>query len=459
MVSISRRLILPLGFLALLAPLAAYAQQAQNPCAEDYEVIDTLKGPQYTYPSVWDAHYAQPDHMVQLAASVPTDTGTVFSFGRTVEQKHFTTDRLMVVELNKRGRALTEKYAAARKDERPVRMIARPDGMLGLSSFRSGKDGRAIAARLTWFDKTGNFVRDKIFNDPRYDYEPRAVVAAADDKTGLLLVLTATARNNASDRFSILMRLNRSGGMVWRRDYRPGASSALTGVALSGDAGYIAVGEIQGDDGRMGGWIARLDAKGILLWQRSYPRGLNASLTDAVPITGNAGGITGGIIVTGAVQPADKKPQAAWVMAVDETGQPLWQRYYRSNDMAYAPVALDAASDGRLSLILNATAQDAKAAEKPGDKPVSKGQSHIRIVTLSPRAQVLRDEGYLDGVNARASGYARGAAGERIVTGTVEPGAKDGAVGQTAPGHALYQGWVVVATPLETYTDPCRQRP
>ncbi len=442
------------GVLGVALPHLAYAQM----CDTNFEVISTLKKPTYGFPTVWDADYGEKDRMVQFSGGVAMDEGTVMAYAGKLDEKTFKPLETGLVELNRRGRLMTEKFYPAKNGEQPVDMIKIDNRFIAVSNIRVGtRHDKHV--RLSWYDRDGTYKRDQTFFDAAYDYEAQTIVPSVDGK-GFVVVTHAVNRKDVKDQYGMLSRYSADGKLVWKRAYRPGVNNMLNGLALTRDQSYLATGTIIMDDGRMAGWILKLAYDGTILWQRTYPRGKYSAL--------NAGAVSPRVtpdganffLVTGAAEPKDGNPHAAWVMEVDPQGQPVWQRYFRRTDYTFVGEGIKTLTDGRVITTLNATIDM---------KPGGHDNDHIRILTLSPRGVIIDDQSYLNGLKAKATDIFENPAGDMMLTATVlkEQKKSEEEFGpekplppdQQAPKpQPLQEGWVMVVPRHDVYDDPCVSR-
>lgn len=439
------------GILVAGLPAPAKAQM----CDTLYEVISTLKLPSYGFPTVWDADYGEKDRMLQFASGIPMEEGTVMAYAGKLDAGTFKPIETGLVEINRRGRTMLEKFYPSKNGEQPAGMVRLDDRFVAISNMRVGKNNDKHV-RVSWYDRQGVYKREQTLYDAAYDYEAKNILRSVDGK-GFVVVIHAVSRKDATDQYGILSRYTAEGKLVWKRAYRPGVNNMLIGLAPTDDNAYIATGKIIMDDGRMAGWIMKLGYDGTILWQRTYPRGKYSVLnTGAISPKKTADG-TSFFLVAGEAEPADNGPYAAWVMEVDPQGEPLWQRYFRRKDYTFAAQDIRAHKDGRILVTINATAEDISG---------SHNHDHIRVIMLSPRGIMIDDESYLNGLKARAADVSESRQGDMIITGTVLKEQKKGEEefgpekplppGQQPPlPPPLQEGWVMVVPGPDGYDDPC----
>lgn len=438
--------------------------QAQQSCKVVYEAIITLYPPRFGIPTVWDASYRKHNSMIKFADGIAYEDGTVMAVGEIVSLGDEDSYETVLARLNRRGRALIEKRYKARLNEHVFDIIETDKKeIIAASTFLGTKT--AYWLRLAWYDKDGDFLREKIIKDPKYDYKIRAMHTAIDG-SGFILLLKAEDRKGIEEEHGVLMRFSPEGKQLWRRAYRVGTPNIISGLGLVRNRKhYLASGSIQMDDGRMAGWVLELNHDGTVVWQRTYPRGASSMLNKGVEVNGK-------YILVGDAKPLDGTANAAWVLAISSFGEPLWQRYLRSGDHKISGLAIMKNEDNRLSVLLNAKAL-----------PANDQKDHFRLLTMTHYGALLDDEPYVNGFGAQAEKLFKGHRQERIVIANsesdsrmhdtsnqvrlsifsgielVEDAQKDsGKDDKDNKGQILTEGWVVVATSLDPYEDPCRDR-
>jgi hypothetical protein len=422
---------LALAGLSYVLPVHAETKFMQDPCAYNREVISGLGGPRFSTPSVWDATYPRPERGVQFFSSLPQEDKTILSVGRTLDLKTGRPMELLFVQMNRRGRTVMEQTAKLQGNELPVKMLEAKGGVVVLSDLRRA-DGRPKQARLAFYTKGGALKNEQVFERGGYAIEATSIARVSEGK-GFIVALHAVNPRNSRDEYSEVLRLNESGRVSWRRTYQPGAGNMLMDIVPAGD-GFMAAGRIRTEDGRGAGWGMKLTSDGTIVWQRTYARGGFALLRKVMKVDG-------GFAMFGDSRPADGTPGAAWLMMVDDAGNPQWQRFYRRDGAAFVAAGLMDGKDGRMTLMVNARRMAG-----------GKDDDHVRLLSVSPQGALLRDEAYIRGKTARASDLVSGWTGERIVTASIDA---PEAVTSQAP---RFRGWVLVATAPDPYADPCKGR-
>lgn len=455
-----------LAFFLTLMTSAAFAADAPIVinCRPESEAIVTLNVPSFNTPTIWDAQFAdKTGQNIRFGGAVILGNGNILAAGQE-QNIDFKPNNNLLVELDSRARVIEDKRMKADAGEMPgVMMPLKSGGYIVASTIMTGKKGNEKATRLARYDHGRVFKSDILLKDTNFDYETGGLTPAGDGKTYFAIV-HAVNRRDVTDEYGLLFRMTEGGKVVWKRAYRPGIANQIYGIAPLDAKHFVASGRVRNEDGRMAGWLMGLNDDGTITWQNTYPRGHNAIMRAATVKHGTLDGDH--IIAVGQVMPYGVAPGAAWIMEMDASASIVWQRYVRSTNYNLDARAVQMEDDGRAIVMVNATT-------KRGDED---GSNHIRLLTFSPRGEVMGDDAYMQGRRAEGFQLIKGGNRERLVVATIDAlidgeGKKETAAQQiarqqkigpvkpakdpSAPETLRTQGWVFAATPLPVYNDPC----
>ena len=227
-----------------------------------------------------------------------------------------------------------------------------------------------------------------------------------------------------------------------------GMENKILALDYHGSSGYIGAGSMRSADGRISGWLIKLNEQGGFIWQKPFPRGLGSRFYDVTEYN------DGYIAALGESMPATEDgKRAAWVMMVNaDTGDVAWQRYYR-DDYNLSGVALGVQDDSQLSVLFNGW-----------DFDNSEDKDYVRLLTMNGRGVILHADSYYNAEGAHAAGLLMGAKNERLIYGhslveyQIEQPAMAGQPQQPPEIIRSNQGWIVAGAPAEVYHDPCVKR-
>lgn len=134
-----------------------------------------------------------------------------------------------------------------------------------------------------------------------------------------------------------VVRLNASGVIQWQKALGGSYVDQIRSIQLTTDGGYVVVGNTRSDDGDVSGnhgevsitddaWVVKLNDQGTIQWQRALG-GSSSEVGNAVHQKGN-----GGYVVTGFTTSNDGDVTGehvsgdVWVIGLDATGEIEWQR-------------------------------------------------------------------------------------------------------------------------------------
>ena len=115
-------------------------------------------------------------------------------------------------------------------------------------------------------------------------------------------------------------KIGPSGAVRWCKAFVGEHYSSLWDILQTSDGGYLCVGFTWSyGAGETDGWLIRLNAKGGLVWQKTYGGAGSDTLRSAVETP------DGGFVAAGGLEVSDERKTDAWVLRLDGKGNILWQ--------------------------------------------------------------------------------------------------------------------------------------
>jgi hypothetical protein len=425
--------------------------QAQN-CSFIYEESSKMRKPEFASYNVWSTERGEVENQEIYRSATLGPQGAIILAGER-QGERIKNKELILAQLGNRGRISWEKFYPVEGLENAVKILPHKNGFMVLANVQTGKSRDEIW--IGFFDALGKLTDQKTIANKTAGLEAFDIIADPKGR-GFILAATIAKNDEAHPVSSVLYRLDMSGKVLSDTAFILGSENRILGLSSDGIGGFIATGFSQGTDGRKNGWIMRLDDSLGIVWQQAYPRGAGASLTKGMMMLKN------NIAVVGTSSPAVKEGlRAGWVMVVDfATGTPIWQRFY-SSDVHYAGRDITISKDGVISVVM-----DGDAEKK------SQEQDYAQLITLDPRGFVMASDVFYNGEGVDVHSMIEGPAHERILIGKTQVAhqipklspkdpAKD--PGQKIPEDEKFdvkrsqQGWVLAATAVDPYKDPCVQ--
>ncbi len=414
--------------IGLVIPAPVFAQD----CGGIQEEIVTLKPPSFTTAtSVWDLTYGK-EGMDKFSMAAVMDDGTILAAGEYTKDEKDGFYHPLLVRLDTRAKTVWETRSDSKTHKTIADFAVSGDGVIV-----AGEDidpARGFGIYTARYGLDGKFRGEKSIFEKGANLDVYGIQKSFDGKN-FILSAQYKNENDKKERYGLIFKIGPAGNVVWRRAYRAGPTSYFYNVQPLSDKTYMALGSLELEDGRQAGWLVKIDDNGAISWQRPFPRGRNASLRVASERP------DGSFIVAGDVEGSDTGVPSAWIMAVDSAGNLLWQRYYRGKYF-YRIHDIKAVQDGRITVLLK------------GDPLDHSNQSYVSFLTLGSLGQLLNVESFVEGYNAHAMHFIEGAEGERIIVGHAQTGYSEVSDPSDISPYT-FDAWLVAATALEKYTDPC----
>lgn len=429
---------------ALLICMAApaMAQDAETDCSVTPSEITKIREPEFGTSTMWDVIYAEEgmDVFTDMLALEKNEKLAVGAFTKDLKDEVY---HPLIAKFDENMKTLWAVREETPEQRTIQRVIKTKDGFTVLGDLSDKARGNGIY--IASYDDAGKMKGKPV---PLYEeggeLDAKSFVAASDG-TGYVIAAQFIDGKDAEKQYGLLYKISRSGSVLWKRSFEPGQSTVFNNIQTALDGSYIVAGQIVLNEHKSGGWLLRINDNGSIKWQRTYPRGMAASL-QAVAQTKE-----GEFVVTGKARPNNYtgKGLTAWVMKTDSAGNPLWQRYFKGDSYSYEAPDVIVYEDGRASVLINGQGMD------------SEHRSHARIITFLPQGRVQGLEDYTEGQNASAHRIISGIEGERVLVGYAQTsfGEKQESNEASAAPVYTFDAWLVAAVPLEPFDDACAAGP
>ena len=176
-------------------------------------------------------------------------------------------------------------------------------------------------AMVMKLDSTGNMLWARRY-DAGVGSNFRQVVQPRDG--GYLVIGALFSGYPNSPETGQVVKLDAQGEVAWSRAF----AAELNGLALAADGGCVVVGRMLRPDGAQflpDAWIAKLDAVGNVVWQKSYMAGTGVGIED-IRATPDGGFVIGGHVIP--VNPGDFLGAGPFVAKINNGGEVHWQKNY-----------------------------------------------------------------------------------------------------------------------------------
>lgn len=439
-----RTLFIAFSCLCIFAP---FKQGFAQNCDTVFEMIVELREPPLGAYNLWDLQYGKIEQKEVFKGAARTISARNMVAVAETYKTAGSAKNLALVEIDQRGREVWQSSHDIRGLETIKDMLASDNRYIVLATTKARQKGEQVW--IGFFDEKGALKRKEELSRDKADLEALAMTLSADRK---YLVVSALAKPNnmALPPSTILYWMDLKSGKIERQRLLAfGSENSLNAIrpVEYGD-GYWGSGFLRAEDGRMAGWILRLDEEGGLVWQRQFSRGLGGRFFDIAEF------LDGDYVVAvgEAFAADDTRRRSAWVLLLDANGQDVaWQRYYRENHAMRAQSVLTH-QDGQISVLI-----DAKNSLEEGDK------DYVRLLTLNPRGIVLENLSFHNAEGTGVFGMTLGPNLDRVFYGYSDVNFDVEEEDPDNPGEYVTdtvksrQGWVLSAEAAPEYNDPCRK--
>lgn len=400
-------------------------------CDITLEEITRLRAPAFDNYTKWDETFGN-DGMEQFSDLFPVVDGSIVAVGAYTKNEEDPVYKPLLVHMNEKGEVKWETREESKSFKSINRIIAFNKGyaVLGDLNDNSRGDGLFVA----FYGDDGKRKNEFTIFESGKNLDGKAILASADGKS-LMIAAQVNPGGSTDGQYGVLYKYTSSGKRVWRHGYSPGTRSVFHNLSPAKRGGYIVSGEVELPDGRMGGWLIRVDNDGAIMWQRSYSRGSYAAFLNATSLEDDA------ILLTGQTRPSGGKRNSGWIMKVKNTGDIVWQRYY-AGDYNYSIRDVMPYEDGRSVALL------------AGLPRTLAERMHVRLLMFDTRGNLLNVEEFSEGQGAQGFTLREGFQGERIIAGYTQI-KYSGADSVNEIPISTYNGWIAAAPALDPYEDPC----
>jgi uncharacterized delta-60 repeat protein len=130
-----------------------------------------------------------------------------------------------------------------------------------------------------------------------------------------------------------ILKLDANGNVVWQKTYGGASSEQARSIQETSDNGFIVAGFTNSyGAGNVDCWVLKLDANGIVVWQKTYG-GAGWDSAESIQETSD-----GGFIMAGWTDFFGSGKNDYWVLKLDANGTVVWQKTYGGplSDYAYS---------------------------------------------------------------------------------------------------------------------------
>lgn len=216
-------------------------------------------------------------------------------------------------------------------------------GYIVAGSVSLGPSGEADAWVLR-LDEDGHVLWQKSYGSALDDWAN----SARPTPDGGYVVVGSTFWMDADfHRDAWILKLDAEGAVLWQRSYGGPSEEQFSSVAPTSDGGVVVAGyTFSYGAGNQDAWVLRLDRTGNVLWQRAYG-GPGPDWATSIRSAPDGGYIVAGGFRVGGVAGSDTggRPNA-WVLKLDIAGSIVWQKLYGGAATYHASASAEPTAEG-----------------------------------------------------------------------------------------------------------------
>lgn len=340
-----------------------------------------------------------------------------------------------LTNMDQKGRVIWDVHENSQYPLVAVKLLKNKFGYVVLGNIHHPTKGRGFY--LAQYSKIGKRIRQTPFYIPGYNAFAKSLTDTYDGK-GYLVAIDRISRVGKKE--ATVYRVDADGFSPWDKKYPMEKSSIFENIQLTPYRDYIITGAAEQEDGRYAAWLLNLEEVNNSGWQKTYLRGVYASLHQAIPLK------NGSYLVVGETQSFFGDKKSAWVMNVGANSVPIWQKFF-TGEYDYNIKDIHVDQNNLISVLM-----DAQPFYKKGKRDDVKRKGHIRLLTLSPRGDVLYKDSFEGADNAYAIKLLRGEGTEHVILGMRQYLPPIDMLEKMSP---INEGWLFFVPSFSDYVDPC----
>ncbi|MFW9996893.1 MAG: hypothetical protein ACFFD4_32930 [Candidatus Odinarchaeota archaeon] len=234
-------------------------------------------------------------------------------------------DDAWLIKVDSTGNHQWNRTYGGNAEDVGISVIATADGGYALTGITSSYGAGNLDAWVIKTDATGQEEWSQAFGGSKADYAGAITLTA----TGGLVIAGYTESFGEGNRDFWLIEINGTGHQVWSQTFGGSASDHASAVLATTDGGYLVAGVTESyGAGSKDAWIIKTDSTGHHIWNRT----LGGRASD-IPYT--IVSAPGGFVLTGRTGSYDANVVDAWLVKVDNNGNPEWNYTYGGEEEDY----------------------------------------------------------------------------------------------------------------------------
>jgi hypothetical protein len=322
-----------------------------------------------------------------------------------VQEKSSSVNDYWLLKLDTNGSLEWSKTYGGSKDDRGQSLAQTTDGGYVLTGYAMSDDGDGSVNNgfhdnwVLKVDGSGTILWEKSFGFSGHDHS-YDIIEAQDGGyffTGFLDITSARSDGNTEKASSLTRhgvgefwgtKIDKQGALQWRGYFGGTNNDRAHAVVQAEDGGFVMAGFSESNDfditdtqGSYDFWMVNVDAKGNMLWERSFG-GSGIDIAHDIAKTTD-----GGYVIAGNTFSLDgdiSQPNGEsdfWLIKVDNTGSLVWEQTYGGSGFDAAQAVITS-KDGGYFVVGNSKSVDA-------DASINYGENDLWIVKTDAAGSII----------------------------------------------------------------------
>ncbi len=259
---------------------------------------------------VWQKTFGDSGKNWATSIALMDDGG--FALGGSTEKGTASHVAGWVIRTDKVGKVKWQKEMGGIRLDGITSLVALPDGGLLAAGSTSSKGAGGYDAWLLRFDAAGELEFEKYYGGKEED----SAFAAVALKDGYALA-GSTSSKGEGEGDMWLVRLDRKGKLLWDRTYGGPLYEVANVLLALPDGGFLLAGHSASGPKPLP-WVVRVDRDGKTVWTQHVPMKFEGWANDGVRLA------DGGFVLVGLAKDAKDADENAWLARLDAKGKVLW---------------------------------------------------------------------------------------------------------------------------------------
>ncbi|WP_461867211.1 NHL repeat-containing protein [Thermococcus sp.] len=247
-----------------------------------------------------------------------TPNGDIIVVGYTNNTKTNGYD-VWVLRLDENGNIKWQKTFGGDGDDKAHAVALTPNGDIIVAGYTNSFGAGGYDGWILRLDGEGNIKWQKTYGGNGSDEVSTIVLASNGD----IIVAGYTESFGAGGKDIWILRLDKNGNVKWQKTYGGSNDDDASALAVTPSEDIIVTGSTTSfSAGGWDAWVLRLDSEGNVEWQRTYGKEGN-EWGRALAIADN-----GDIVIAGDKLNFAHKVNTVWILRLDPRGDLIWQKSY-----------------------------------------------------------------------------------------------------------------------------------